>query len=233
MIDRCASGVCRLTATAPIAARAGRTMTGIFANGDVRLSYRLDVPPATAPRPPWCSGTARDGRPRSRAGSSPTASCSAASRRSASTSAASAHRRVSIPASVRPTASACSTTCRRHGRRRRAPAARCSAIDGARIGLPVSARRAGSSRWPPRGRTPPFMVVLSGPTVSVGEEIFYSNIVEFSAGRCRRLPAVAGVRGRSRLRSTAGARCVERSRACGCWARRIAAFRRRLRKHPR
>lgn len=72
-------------------------------------------------------------------------------------------------------------------------------IDGSRIGL-AGASQAG---WivPLAATTarPAFMILLVGPAVSVGEEIFYSRLVEFNDAPLdeayRRLPAFTGPRG--------------------------------------
>lgn len=74
-----------------------------------------------------------------------------------------------------------------------------SEIDASRIGLAGNSQAGWIIPLAAAAAQPAFMVLVVGPTVSVGEEIFYSNIVEFSSAPLSdaldRLQTYSGPRG--------------------------------------
>lgn len=188
------------TGTAPTSAtRAGRASTGFFSNGNVRLSYRLDVPSGEGrvPAVVFGHGSGRQTKDTCRflaGGFLQRGFATLCFDKRGVGESTGDYSGVGPANSVRMIADLGGDMAAGVEHLRTLPD-----IDGARIGLagvsqagwiiPVAASRA----------NPAFMVVLSGPTVSVGEEIFYSNIVEFSSepleAAYRQLPTFAGERG--------------------------------------
>ena len=223
-------GACQPASTPTAASTVSASSTGFFKNGDVRLSYRLDLPARTGPVGAVVfghgSGQQTQGLvPLSRRRISVARLCDAllrqARRRAVDRHLRLRRRQGQHPGLRRPRV--------RHGRRRRVPARPArdrSETDRTRRREPGRMDRADCRSAKAR---PAFMVLLVGPTVSVGIEGFYSRIVEDTSAPVeegyKQLPSFNGFHGFDPSPVLESLTC----RDCGCSVARIAAFRRRRR----
>jgi pimeloyl-ACP methyl ester carboxylesterase len=157
-----------------------QSQSGVFSNGDVRLSYQLDLPPRTGPAPAVVFGHG--------SGRATKTSCRFLAdgfldrgfatlcfdKRGVGESSG-AYSDVGIENSETMFPLLASDMAAGMRFLRGHPD-----IDGARIGLAGNSQAGWIIPIAAAQADPAFMILIVGPTVSVGEEIFYSNIVEFS-----------------------------------------------------
>jgi pimeloyl-ACP methyl ester carboxylesterase len=179
--------------------RAAATVNGFFSNGDVRLSYQLDLPARTAIVPAIAFGHG--------SGKLDKTSCRFLAdgflqrgfatlcfdKRGVGLSGGE-YVNVGTPDSERVFAdlagdiAAGVRVLRGHAE-----------IDGSRIGLAGASQAGWIVPLAAAMARPAFMILLVGPTVSVGEEMFYSRLVEFNDAPLdeayRQLPSFSGPRG--------------------------------------
>jgi pimeloyl-ACP methyl ester carboxylesterase len=190
---------CNSPTAASSADRERQSLTGIFENGDVRLSYRLDLPERTGPvgAVVFGHGSGRANKTTCRFladGFLERGYATLCFDKRGVGESTGVYTDVGIQNSetMFPLLAGDMAAGVRFLRSR-------PEIDGTRIGLAGNSQAGWIIPIAAAQAQPAFMILVVGPTVSVGEEIFYSNIVEFSsapiAEALDRLQAYTGPRG--------------------------------------
>jgi pimeloyl-ACP methyl ester carboxylesterase len=176
-----------------------QSQSGLFANGDVRLSYQLDLPARTGPAPAvvFGHGSGRANKTSCRFLADPLLERGFATlcfdkRGVGESSGVYANVGTQNSETMFPLLASDMAAGVRFLRGN-------PDIDPARIGLAGNSQAGWIIPIAAAQADPAFMILVVGPTVSVGEEIFYSNIVEFSsapiAEALERLRTYSGPRG--------------------------------------